>query len=103
MMAAGTIDEIITRLDDIIAHTRNEKSRLGFFAVLYRNVTLKVREGIKANLFEDGPRMERLDVIFASRYLDAYESFRQGRRPSKCWLVSFKAAADWPPIILQHL
>jgi hypothetical protein len=102
-VAAKTIDEVITRLDEIIARCRNEHSRSGFFAVLYRNVTLQVREGIRENRFEDGPRMERLDVTFANRYLDADESFRQGRAPSKCWLIAFQAAARRPPIILQHL
>jgi hypothetical protein len=102
-MTATTIDEIIIRLDEIIESARRDKSRLGFFAVLYRNVTLQIRDGIRNNLFEDGPRMERLDVTFASRYLDAYESFRQGRALSKCWLVAFQAASAWPPIILQHL
>jgi hypothetical protein len=102
-MPPNTIDEIIIQLDEIIARSRHEKSRLGFFAVLYRNVTLKVKEGIANGLFEDGPRMERMDVLFANRYLTAYESFRRHEQPSKCWLVSFKAAPLWPPIILQHL
>lgn len=102
-MAAHTIDEIIIRLDEIVARSRHDESRLGFFAVLYRNVTLRVREGIRNNEFEDGERMERLDVTFASRYLDAYDGFHQGRAISKCWLVSFQAATHWPPIILQHL
>jgi hypothetical protein len=102
-MPARNIDEVIVQLDEVIARTRIEKSRLGFFAVLYRNVTLKVKEGINAGFFEDGPRMERLDVTFANRYLSALESYRSGEQPSKCWLVSFEAAADWPPLILQHL
>ena len=28
-------------------------------------------QGIDQDFFEDGPRMERLDVVFANRYLDA--------------------------------
>jgi hypothetical protein len=102
-MPARTIDEIIIRLDEIIALARREESRLGFFAVLYRNVTLKVKEGIDAGFFEDGPRMERLDVAFANRYIAALESFRRGEQPSKCWLVSFEAASAWSPLIVQHL
>lgn len=102
-MPARNIDEVISQLDEAIARCRNESSRLGFFAVLYRNVTLKVKEGIGSGFFEDGPRMERLDVAFANRYLTALESFRRGEGPSKCWLVSFEAAANWPPLILQHL
>ncbi|HEY6189790.1 MAG TPA: DUF5995 family protein [Pyrinomonadaceae bacterium] len=102
-MPARNIDEVIVQLDEIIARARLERSRLGFFAVLYRNVTLKVKEGINAGFFEDGPRMERLDVAFANRYIAALESYRSGRQPTECWRVSFEAAADWPPLILQHL
>ena len=102
-MPPQTIDEVLTELDQIILRARNERDRLGFFATLYRNVTIKVKEGIAAGLFEDGPRMEKLDVTFANRYLAALGSFRRGEPLSKCWLTSFQIAATWPPIILQHL
>ena len=102
-MNPQTIDEVLTELDQIIHRARDEKDRLGFFATLYRNVTIKVKEGIAGGLFEDGPRMEKLDVAFANRYLAALGSFRRGEQLSKCWLSSFRIAANWPPIILQHL
>jgi hypothetical protein len=102
-MTAHTIDEVIVQLDEAIARARLEESRLGFFTVLYRNVTLKVKEGINSGFFEDGARIERLDVTFANRYLAALESFRLGEQPSKCWLVSFEAALTRQPLILQHL
>lgn len=102
-MLPQTIDEVIAQLDQIIFAARNQHSRLGFFATLYRNVTIKVKEGIAAGLFEDAARMERLDVTFANRYLNALESFRRSEQLSKCWLVSFQIAAKWSPIILQHL
>jgi len=100
---ATTIDEVIAQLGDAIERALRDGSRLGFFAALYRKVTIKVKEGIAAGRFDDGPRMERLDVTFANRYLDALERFRRGQRPTPCWLLSFEAAATWPPIILQHL
>ncbi|HKG23510.1 MAG TPA: DUF5995 family protein [Blastocatellia bacterium] len=100
---AQTIDGVIERLDEIIAWAIGEESRLGYFAALYRKVTLKVKEGIQIGRFEDGPRIERLDVIFANRYLDAFSSFLQGERASGCWMVAFGAASAFRPIILQHL
>ena len=102
-MQARTIDEVLLRLDEHIARSRREEDRLGFFATLYRNVTIKVKEGIAAGSFEDGARMERLDVAFANRYLAALEGFRRGDTTSACWLVSFKASTRWRPLILQHL
>ena len=102
-MIAKTIDEVIDHLTDIIDRARREESRLGFFPALYRKVTTKVKEGIASGRFEDGPRMERLDVIFANRYLDALERFREGERPSECWLVAFQAASRWRLLFFQHL
>ena len=102
-MTPQTIDEVLAELDQVIYWARNESNRLGFFAVLYRNVTLKLKEGIAAGIFEDGPRMEKLDVTFANRYLAALDSFRRRQPCSLCWLVCFQLAATWRPIILQHL
>jgi hypothetical protein len=102
-MAATTIDDVIARLDEIIATARREKSRLGFFPALYRTVTIKVKEGIAAGRFQDGDRMGRLDVAFANRYFEAYDRGRAGEATSACWLASFEAARSWRPLILQHL
>lgn len=102
-MPPQTIDEILVELDQIILRARQDRSRLGYFATLYRNVTIKVKEGIAAGLFEDGARMERFDVAFANRYLSAFDSFRAGQPTSKCWAVAFESAAKWRPIILQQL
>ena len=100
---ATTIDDVIKQLDEIIAAAIEEESRLGFFPVLYRTVTIKVKEGIAAGRFENGERMERLDVIFANRYLEAYEQFRSAAPPTSSWLEAFEAAKSWRPLILQHL
>ena len=102
-LPARTIDEVIVQLEEIIVRSVRERSRLGFFAALYHKVTIKVREGIAAGQFEDGPRMERLDVTFANRYLKALDQFVRGEKPTPCWLLAFEAANRWLPIILQHL
>ena len=102
-MSATTIAEVIAELDQIIATAKQEKNRIGYFAALYRKVTIGVKEGIRAGEFEDGARMERLDVIFANRFLDAYAANREGSRVSRSWLLSFNAARSSWPIVLQHL
>jgi hypothetical protein len=99
----STIDEVLGRLDAIIVHAQQERSRAGYFPALYRNVTQRGQEGIAKGSFQDGHRMERLVVVFASRYLDAFDGFRAGQTASRCWMLSFQAASTWPPLILQHL
>jgi hypothetical protein len=94
---------VIGRLDHIIEHSRNDSSRFGYFAALYRNVTVEVKRGILSGRFEDGPRMERLDVNFANRYLRAFDSYEKGESASKCWVFAFDCVPQWPPLVLQHL
>jgi uncharacterized protein DUF5995 len=100
---AQNIDEVIVRLTDIIDFSRQEQSRLGYFAALYRKVTISVKQGVLNGRFEDGARMEALDVNFANRYLEAYEFHRKGETSTDSWQVSFEAARHWRPLILQHL
>lgn len=100
----GTIDEVVLALDQIIAQSIQTRSRQGYFAALYRVVTVAVRDGIRhGGDFEDGARMERLDVAFANRYLAAWNRHQQGLAPARCWSVAFAAAGARRPIILQHL
>ena len=102
-MPIDTIDDVIAALDSIIHRSLEEGSRLGYFAALYRRVTRHVKAGIAGGQFEDGPRMERLDVVFARRYLEPYDAFRAGRSVPRCWLVAFQACSDPLPCVLQHL
>lgn len=100
---SNTIDEVIERLDEVLQWTAAEGSRIGYFAALYRGVTVKVREAIASGLFQDGARMERFDVIFANRYLEALRTYRAGDQPTRSWLFAFESAKGTRPVVLQHL
>lgn len=103
MRSINTIDEVIEALDEIIQESKDNNSPLGYFAALYRKVTIKVKEGIAEGFFDDGPRMERLDVIFASRYLDAYWEYQMNEPVTLSWLKAFELSKKYWPIVLQHL
>lgn len=98
-----TIDQVIVRLTEIVEWAKAEESRIGYFAALYHKVTIQVKKGIEEGMFDDGPRMERLDVIFARRYLDAFDEYRAGGRPSRSAMFAFEVTGQWWPIVLQHL
>lgn len=102
-MPATTIGEVIGRLDEMLRWARAQGSRLGYFAALYREVTRRVKARIEEGFFEDGQRMERLDVAFANRYFDAFEQSRAGYTPTRSWQFAFEASLRWWPIVLQHL
>jgi hypothetical protein len=101
--AASTIDDVLASLTGIIDDCRARGSRLGYFAALYRRVTQSVKNGIAAGQFQNGPLMERLDIAFANRYLNAIAQFQGGQKPSRSWAVAFRAAQDPFPLIVQQL
>jgi hypothetical protein len=102
-MPPRSIDEVLSRLDRIIADARRTDDPLGYFAALYRDVTARVASTIEDGGFQDGPRMERLDVVFANRYFAALDARGTAAGPPRAWQAAFAAADRWRPLILQHL
>jgi hypothetical protein len=98
-----TIDEVIRKMDDIVAFCKKNELRAGYFAVLYRFVTIRIKEGIVNNEFEDNERMEMLDVLFAQRYFDAWNAWIANTPPTKSWQQAFDASGNSDCIVLQHL
>lgn len=102
-MHAQTIDEVIEHLGKIIDQEIAAKSKLAFFPILYKKVTEAVKEGIKNKEFDDNTRMEKLDVVFANRYIEAFTQFKNREACSTCWKVAFDQGFKFWPITLQHL
>lgn len=99
----STIDEVITQLEKIIIYCEINNNCAGYFAVLYLRVTSKVKDCINNKDFEDGVRMERLDVTFANRYLDAFYSWIAGKQATNSWKIAFDSVAQNKSLVLQHL
>lgn len=102
-MQANNITEVINILDTIIADCKQKNSRLGYFAVLYKLMTEAVAKGMNDNIFEDAARMEKLDVVFANRYLQAYFDYTGNKPVTLSWKTTFDAAQEDNLIVVQHL
>ncbi len=97
-----TIDDVLQELGRITDQAIADNEHLGVFAYVYWRTTAEIKRGIIQGRFEDGPRMERMDVIFAKRYIDAYHQYRAGQPVSKVWRLAFDARRE-PITLLQHL
>jgi hypothetical protein len=103
---ATDIAGVVERLDAVIAWSRENASRLGYFSALYKRVTRGIGKGIDDGLFEDGPRMVRFDVMFANRFFAALNGHfypAQFPTPSHCWRVKFEATERPSHVILLHM
>ncbi|MCW5923844.1 MAG: hypothetical protein KIS77_15990 [Saprospiraceae bacterium] len=98
-----SIAEVIARLEQIVAWSKEQGSPLGYFAAVYLQITLAVRDGIEAGVFENGSRMEQLDVRFASRYFDAFDAWQAGKPCSQSWKTAFESASNEHLTALQHV
>lgn len=102
-MAATTIDEVIAQLDQIIETECANNSCMTYFPILYRKVTVRIKEGILNNEFENNQRMVKLDVVFANRYIEAYNCLDANKPFTQSWKKAFEAAKDGNLLIMQHL
>lgn len=102
-MVAKNIEEVISRLEEIIEESKTAKSPIGYFPALYKRVTEAVRDGIQRKEFQNNDRMEELDVVFANRYLTAYDQYKNGNPCSVSWTLAFEATGKNKLIVLQHL
>ncbi len=98
-----TIDEVILKLDEIIVWAEKNQSPIGYFAALYRRMTIAVNTGIGQGKFENGPRMIHLDIIFAKRYFDAFDNFQKKKPITKSWQLAFEACQTNQITVIQHL
>jgi hypothetical protein len=99
----NTIQDILLRMDQIIEECQSSQSRIGYFAILYRQVTRRIRDGIISGEFDDNLRMEHLDVLFAKRFIDAYQLWKSGQKPTESWKLAFEASKKSNLLVLQHL
>ncbi len=103
MKELKTISDVIIALDVIVQESVRTQSRAGYFAALYKRMTMAVSEGIQKGQFENGPRMEALDILFAKRYLTAFDAFNQSMECSSSWQDALTGCGNRSLIVLQHL
>jgi hypothetical protein len=99
-----TIDGVLVRLNSLLDEAIREGRRIGYFVALYERVTANVRRALIAGtVFDDNARMERLDVVFANRFIEAWEQHQAGGRPTESWAAAFEWLEDSGPLVIQHL
>ncbi len=102
-MLPTTIDGVIECLQTIVDDSLKTGSRLGYFAALYKRMTMAVHDGIRAGRFQDAARMEALDVAFANRYLATREQYFAGELHGQSWLQAYEATTTGKYTLLQQL
>lgn len=92
-------------MDDIVEQCKRNKCNAGYFAVLYRYVTIRIKEGIENGEFDDNERMAMLDTIFAQRFFDAFDAYynNNDHEITQSWNCAFDAAEKSRYVIMQHL
>ena len=100
---AETIEDVVRLLTAVVDEARLTRHRRGFFAAIYRQMTLAVQRGIADGVFDDGERMGSFVVTFANRYLGALALCREGQKPTRAWNAAFECAERRDRLILQHV
>src|SRR5687767_1088809 len=98
------IEGVLVALRSVVDEAVATGSRTGWFAALYRQVTLAVAQGIEDGVFDDGPRLSRFDAEFGGRYLRALRGWQvapDADAVPRCWRLAFDACEESGPVIVQ--
>ena len=89
----SSVAEVIARMEAIVADGP-PRDGVAAFASLYLAVTRGVQAELAAANFADPRFLERLDIVFAGLFFDAYSSFRRdpGKAP-RAWTPLFRDRA----------
>jgi hypothetical protein len=93
----ATVDDVIARLTAVgaeIAKDHGPADGVGFFNLLYLNVTKAVGAAITVNDFTEERFIARLDVVFAELYFDALDADRNGTAMPKAWQPLFDQRSE---------
>ncbi len=102
MQLPSNIDEVINAIDRIVEASIANDNYLGVFAYVYLRTTEEIKRRVERGEFDDNPRMQNLDVVFANLYIKAYHDYHDGLPVSQAWKLSFDRANDRLTLI-QHL
>jgi hypothetical protein len=102
-MQMQNIDDVINAIAQIIRDCELHNNRAGYFAALYHRMTIAVKEGINNGAFEDGKRMEQLDICFADRYLTAQQCYNNKQLCSASWQFAFDSCLVESATVIQQL
>src|SRR5688572_28671497 len=99
-----TFDDVIRELEKIIDWSEKNRSRIGYFAALYKNITILVKQAAEKGDFENQVQLEKLDVIFAQRYSDALYAYQnQSLTAASPWYIIFQINEKKRLTLVQHL
>lgn len=103
MTEANSIPAVLQQQQAIVDWAIAHQSRVGYFAVLYKKMTLAVQDAMSKGQFDNNSRMEQLIVNFANYYLRAWHAYQQKQTCCNAWQQVFAACDQKSLIVLQHL
>lgn len=101
---ATTIQEVVDGLAGEVQRAKEQKDRVGYFASLYRQVTVAIQRDVAARAFDDNERMDHYDACFANRYFAALGGWRNSADGVPATWRDALTATQRPDLaIVQHL
>jgi len=101
-----TIDDVVHTLGQIVDWSIKAESHIGYFAALYKRITLAIHQAVGDGVFDNGRLIEELDVAFGRRYFNALNAYFYPDKYQDLtlpWGVTFVGDQDDQAIILQHM
>ncbi len=101
-----TLDDAVRGINQVVDWAIKAESHIGYFAALYKRITLAIQDAISEGVFDDGDRIDQLGVVFSQRYFNSLNGYfypDEYQGPTLPWEVSFVGDRNHKAIMLQHM
>jgi hypothetical protein len=99
----STLGELVEGLDEVVSWSVKHRSRIGYFAAVYKRTELMVLAAMNEGLFSNGNQIERLAVVFGNRYFRQLNDHIVGNPVAPPWHLAFSGHQDGRLSVTQQL
>lgn len=101
----SSMDDILARLQELIARFNQERNRLSVHATLYQRMTRRVKVTLETGGFQDPAWVTQIELRFAGRYFATLALYLAGRTDQlpRCWAFAFETMHTGQTMIVQDL
>ncbi|MFV2015988.1 MAG: DUF5995 family protein, partial [Candidatus Heimdallarchaeota archaeon] len=92
-----TFEDVLFRFDQIIENSIEDSSVLGYFPILYREVTKEIEVQLTTGLFSNPTKVKNFTIRFVNKYFEVYDRDFEWQ----CWNLALNANES--VLVFQHI
>lgn len=98
-----TLEDVVNGLDDVLGWSIAHRSRIGYFAAIYKKTELEILAAADVGTFKEPELVKQLGVVFGNRYFRFVNNYILGDPVPPPWRIAFGGSQDQRLSVVQQV